>query len=84
MPQLIGGLALLQKKVKYPEMARRAKIEGRVTIQFIVNEQGEVENPRVIRRAPRATRAARRGRAARQQAPPARCIAWRPAATTSG
>lgn len=49
MPQLIGGLASLQKKVKYPEMARRAAIEGRVTIQFIVNEQGEVENPRVIR-----------------------------------
>ena len=49
MPQLIGGLASLQKKVKYPEMARRAAIEGRVTIQFIVNEQGKVENPRVIR-----------------------------------
>ena len=49
MPQLIGGLASLQEKVKYPEMARRAAIEGRVTIQFIVNEQGEVENPRVIR-----------------------------------
>jgi len=49
MPQLIGGLASLQKKVKYPEMARRAAIEGRVTIQFIVSEQGEVENPRVIR-----------------------------------
>lgn len=49
MPQLIGGLASLQKKVKYPEMARKAAIEGRVTIQFIVNEKGEVENPRVIR-----------------------------------
>ena len=49
MPQLIGGLASLQKKVKYPEMARRAAIEGRVTIQFIVNEKGRVENPRVIR-----------------------------------
>jgi len=49
MPQLIGGLASLQKKVKYPEMARRAAIEGRVTIQFIVNEQGKVENPKVIR-----------------------------------
>ena len=49
MPQLIGGLASLQKKVRYPEMARRAAIEGRVTIQFIVNEQGKVENPRVIR-----------------------------------
>ena len=49
MPELKGGLAGLQKKVKYPEMATRAGIEGRVTIQFIVNEKGEVENPRVIR-----------------------------------
>ena len=49
MPQLKGGLADLQRKVKYPEMARRAGIEGRVTVQFIVNEQGKVENPRVIR-----------------------------------
>lgn len=49
MPQLIGGLGKLQSQVKYPEMARRAGIEGRVTIQFIVNEQGRVENPRVIR-----------------------------------
>lgn len=49
MPELKGGLAGLQKKVRYPEMATRAGIEGRVTIQFIVNERGEVENPRVIR-----------------------------------
>lgn len=49
MPKLNGGLAELQRKVKYPEMARRAGIEGRVTVQFIVNEQGKVENPRVIR-----------------------------------
>ncbi|MFA5668298.1 MAG: energy transducer TonB [Balneolaceae bacterium] len=49
MPELKGGLAGLQKKVRYPEMATRAGIEGRVTIQFIVNEKGEVENPRVIR-----------------------------------
>jgi protein TonB len=49
MPELQGGLAELQRKVRYPEMARRAGIEGRVTVQFIVNERGEVENPRVIR-----------------------------------
>lgn len=49
MPQLIGGLGKLQSQVTYPEMARRAGIEGRVTIQFIVNEKGQVENPRVIR-----------------------------------
>lgn len=49
MPELIGGLAQLQTNIRYPEMARRAGIEGRVFIQFIVNEQGEVENPRVMR-----------------------------------
>ena len=49
MPELIGGLQGLQQKIRYPEMARRAGIEGRVTVQFIVNEQGQVEDPQVIR-----------------------------------
>ncbi|MCC5943181.1 MAG: energy transducer TonB [Balneolaceae bacterium] len=49
MPELIGGLGELQRQIRYPEMARRAGIEGRVYIQFIVNERGEVEDPRVIR-----------------------------------
>lgn len=49
MPELIGGLASLQSKIRYPEMARRARIEGRVIVQFIVTESGEVENPHVVR-----------------------------------
>ncbi|MDX1640572.1 MAG: energy transducer TonB [Balneolaceae bacterium] len=49
MPELIGGLASLQKEIEYPERAIRANIEGRVYVRFIVNEQGEVENPEVIR-----------------------------------
>jgi periplasmic protein TonB len=49
MPELIGGLEGLQRQIRYPEMARRAGIEGRVYIQFIVNERGQVENPQVIR-----------------------------------
>lgn len=49
MPELIGGLASVQRKIEYPEMARRAGIEGRVYVQFIVNENGDVEDPRVIR-----------------------------------
>lgn len=49
MPELIGGLGELQRQIRYPEMARRAGIEGRVFIQFIVNERGEVENPVVMR-----------------------------------
>lgn len=49
MPEPIGGIQKIQNSVKYPEMARRAGIEGRVTVQFIVNEQGEVENAQVVR-----------------------------------
>src|SRR5699024_7377257 len=49
MPELIGGLAALQKKINYPDRAARAGIEGRVTIQFIVTEEGNVEDPKVIR-----------------------------------
>jgi len=49
MPELIGGLQSIQQNVRYPEMARRAGIEGRVYVQFIVNEQGDVENAQVIR-----------------------------------
>ena len=49
MPQLIGGLEEIQKNIRYPEEAREKGIEGRVYVQFIVNEQGDVENAKVIR-----------------------------------
>ncbi len=49
MPELIGGLAELQKKIKYPEIAKKAGVEGRVFVQFIVDEQGNVSNPEVVR-----------------------------------
>lgn len=49
MPELIGGLESLQREVRYPERALRASIQGRVYVQFVVNERGEVENPQVIR-----------------------------------
>lgn len=49
MPQLIGGLQSIQTQIRYPEMARRAGIEGRVYIQFVVDEDGSVVHPRVMR-----------------------------------
>jgi protein TonB len=48
-PELIGGMAALQRGIKYPEIARKAGIEGRVYVQFVVDEQGNVLNPTVIR-----------------------------------
>lgn len=48
-PELIGGLEALQKSIRYPEIARKANIEGRVFVQFVVDEQGNVINPVVTR-----------------------------------
>ncbi|MCH8569124.1 MAG: energy transducer TonB [Balneolales bacterium] len=49
MPELIGGIAELQRHVVYPELARRAGIQGRVVVQFIIDEQGYVRSPQIIR-----------------------------------
>ena len=48
-PELIGGLPGLQKKIKYPEIAKKAGVEGRVFLQFVVDEQGNVHDPIVTR-----------------------------------
>lgn len=44
-----GGISSLQEEVQYPEFARNAGLEGRVHVQFVVNEEGEVVNPTVTR-----------------------------------
>ena len=49
MPKLKGGMEGLMNNITYPEQARKAGIEGRVIVQFIVNEQGQVENPQIIK-----------------------------------
>jgi TonB family protein len=49
MPELVGGLISLQKKINYPEKAQKAGTEGKVVVRFIVNKEGKVENPRVIK-----------------------------------
>lgn len=49
MPDLIGGLGALQKKIKYPEIAKKAGVEGRVFVQFVVDTNGNVVDPVVVR-----------------------------------
>lgn len=44
-----GGVQALQKEVEYPDFARKAGIEGRVFVQFVVNEEGNVVQPKVTR-----------------------------------
>lgn len=48
-PTLKGGMDALRESVRYPEMARKAGIEGRVIVQFVVNENGGVVRPTIVR-----------------------------------
>lgn len=48
-PELIGGMEALANAIVYPEDARRAGIEGRVIVQFVVDERGAVTQEVVIR-----------------------------------
>lgn len=51
MPEMIGGTARLMELVRYPELARQAGLEGLVVVQVIVEPDGSVSNPNVIRSA---------------------------------
>jgi len=49
MPDMIGGVSKLYAEIDYPKQARIIGVEGKVIVQYIVNEKGEVENPEIIR-----------------------------------
>ena len=50
MPKFPGDLnKYLGKNVKYPEKAQKEKIQGRVTVQFIVEKDGTITNVKVLR-----------------------------------
>lgn len=49
MPELLGGLAALSTEIRYPEIAKKAGVEGKVFVQFIVDENGYVVDPKVVR-----------------------------------
>ncbi|MFW6347538.1 MAG: TonB family protein, partial [Cyclonatronaceae bacterium] len=49
MPQMRGGQAALYEALEYPRRARIYNIEGRVIIQFVVDQQGNVSNIEVVR-----------------------------------
>ena len=53
MPQFPGGMGeamrFLAKNIKYPVESQKAKIEGRVIVQFVVKENGKVADIKVMR-----------------------------------
>lgn len=50
-PILLGGLSGLARRTRYPTEARRRGFEGKVCLQFVVSEEGAVENVTVTRSA---------------------------------
>jgi periplasmic protein TonB len=53
MPEPEGGLKafyeFVGKNIKYPDLARRLDIEGRVTVQFIVEKDGSLTDIKVLK-----------------------------------
>ena len=53
MPQFPGGnealLNYLRTNIKYPSVCRENRVQGRVVVTFIINKDGSVETPRVVR-----------------------------------
>lgn len=50
-PELVGGIEALAAQVQYPEVAREAGEEGNVYVQFVVNEEGRVQDAEVVKGA---------------------------------
>ncbi len=48
-PKIIGGIAAIQKLIKYPEIARKAGIEGQVIINVLVSKEGVPTEFQVIK-----------------------------------
>jgi len=49
IPQIIGGMASLQKHLVYPEVARRARVAGRVFVVVYVDKKGNVVKTEVMK-----------------------------------
>ncbi|MCX6169152.1 MAG: TonB family protein [Ignavibacteriales bacterium] len=49
MPEPSGGIEAIQKKIVYPPIARRDKVEGKVIIKAFIDESGSVRRAEVIK-----------------------------------
>lgn len=52
-PEFTGGMRqlgeYLRKNLRYPQSARMGRVEGRVFINFMISEQGTIEQVRVLK-----------------------------------
>ena len=50
MPEIEGGIKAVQKIIKYPLKAKALGVQGVVYVQFIVDEKGEIVEPKLIKK----------------------------------
>ena len=48
-PEPMGGISAIQSRVEYPELAKKAGIEGRVIIRAAIDEKGNVIKTQVMK-----------------------------------
>ena len=49
MPAIKGGFSAVGKKIKYPKIAIKMRMQGVVYIGFVVNPEGKVENSKILK-----------------------------------
>ena len=49
MPEPVGGLGEVYKKIEYPRVAKQAGIEGKVFVLAFINESGGVDDVKVLK-----------------------------------
>ncbi|MCB0749733.1 MAG: energy transducer TonB [Ignavibacteriae bacterium] len=49
MPTPLGGLEGIYQLIKYPELARKSNVQGKVYVLAFVNENGDVDDVKVVK-----------------------------------
>ncbi len=49
MPEMVGGMAALVASLDYPEIARKAELDGMVIVQIVIPPSGIPQDPKVVR-----------------------------------
>ena len=50
MPELVGGMDVIQKKIRYPLQAKSLGVQGVVYVQCIIDEEGKIVTPKVVKK----------------------------------
>ena len=48
-PEPVGGFEAIYKKIKYPDLAQKAGVQGKVYLLVFINEKGSVDDVKVVK-----------------------------------